>query len=145
MSLLETAIRIALDAHAGQEDKAGRPYILHPLTLMLQMDTEEEMIVAVLHDVVEDSNVTLDELATAGFPPDVLAALALLTHDTAAVSYDDYIAALLAADTPAHRLARKVKRADLAHNMDVRRLPEITLADLGRLSKYRRAWAALSE
>lgn len=145
MSLIETALRIALDAHAGQEDKAGRPYILHPLTLMLQMDTEEEMIVAVLHDVVEDSAVTFDDLAAAGFSTDVLAALALLTHSTSDVAYDDYIAALLANDTPAHRLARKVKRADLAHNMDVRRLPEVTLADLGRLSKYRRAWAALLE
>lgn len=145
MSLLEIAIQIALSAHGGETDKAGRPYILHPLTLMLQMDTEAEMIVAVLHDVVEDSEVTPDELAAAGFPADVLAALALLTHDTAAVPYDDYIAAIAEGDTIAHALARKVKRADLAHNMDVRRLPEVTLRDLGRLEKYRRAWDRLNQ
>jgi len=144
MSDLETAIRIALDAHAGESDKAGQPYILHPLTLMLQMDTEEAMIVAVLHDIVEDSDVTPEQLAAAGFSADVLAALALLTHDTAAVPYDDYIAAIASDDTPAHALARKVKLADLAHNMDVRRLPEVTLRDLGRLEKYRRAWKTLS-
>lgn len=139
-TLLETAIRIALDAHAGETDKAGQPYILHPLTLMLQMRTDEERIVAVLHDVVEDSAVTLDDLARAGFGAAVLEALALLTHDTAATAYDDYIAAL--AGNP---LARAVKLADLAHNMDVRRLPaEMTLQDWGRLSKYRRAWAYLS-
>lgn len=140
MSLLEIAIRIALEAHAGETDKAGRPYILHPLTLMLQMTTEEAMIVAVLHDVVEDSDVTLDDMARAGFGEDVLAALALLTHDTAAVAYDDYIAALAA-----NSLARVVKLADLAHNMDMRRLPaEVTLKDWGRLAKYRQAWEYLS-
>lgn len=144
MTPLETAIRIALDAHAGETDKAGRAYILHPLTLMLQMDTAEAMIVAVLHDVVEDSDVTPADLAAAGFSADVLAALALLTHNTATVTYEDTIAAIAAGDSPAHRLALQVKRADLAHNMDVRRLPELTLRDLGRLEKYRRAWALLA-
>lgn len=139
-SRLERAIQIALEAHAGETDKAGQPYVLHPLTLMLQMDSEEARIVAVLHDVVEDSAVTLDDLAAAGFSNAVLTALALLTHDTAAVAYDDYIAAL-----SSNPLARKVKLADLAHNMDVRRLPaEMTLTDWGRLSKYRRAWEVLN-
>jgi (p)ppGpp synthase/HD superfamily hydrolase len=140
MSQLEKAIALAVDAHAGQVDKAGRPYILHPLRLMLQMETEAEMITAVLHDVVEDTAVTLDELRALGFPETVLAALALLTHHTADTGYDEYIAAI-----KPDPLARRVKLADLAHNMDVRRLPELTLKEWGRLEKYRRAWVTLSE
>jgi (p)ppGpp synthase/HD superfamily hydrolase len=139
MSLLEQAIRIALDAHAGAVDKAGQPYILHPLTLMLGMASDDERITAVLHDVVEDSGVTLDDLATAGFSPRVLAALALLTHDKDE-PYLDYIAAI-AADP----LARAVKLADLRHNMDVRRLPpELGARDFERLATYRLAWERLT-
>lgn len=138
-TLLERAVGLALEAHAGEVDKADKPYILHPLRLMLQMDTEEEMITAVLHDVVEDSHVTLDDLRAAGFPSAVLEALALLTHNTAAEAYDAYIARI-----KPNPLARKVKLADLAHNMDIRRLPDpLTVADLGRLEKYRRAWETL--
>jgi (p)ppGpp synthase/HD superfamily hydrolase len=140
MSSLEQAIRIALDAHAGAVDKAGQPYILHPLTLMLGMASNEERITAVLHDVVEDSGVTLDELAQAGFSPRVVAALELLTHD-ADQPYEEYVAAI-AADP----LARTVKLADLRHNMDVRRLPpELSERDLERLATYRLAWEQLSE
>ncbi len=140
MTQLESAIRIALDAHAGITDRSGHPYILHPLTLMLQMETEEQMITAVLHDVVEDSDVTLDDLARAGFSLSVLQALELLTHDKD-VLYLDYVAAVAA-----NPLARAVKLADLRHNMDVRRLPpELSERDLERLAKYRLAWELLSE
>jgi len=139
MNLLEKAIQIALEAHAGATDKTGRPYILHPLHLMMQMETEEEMITAVLHDVVEDSSLELSDLEAVGFPESVLKALALLTHDAAAVPYDEYVAAIRG-----NALARRVKLADLAHNMDVRRLPTLTEKDWGRLQKYRRAWAVLS-
>lgn len=140
MSQLEKAIRIALEAHAGETDKAGRPYILHPLRLMLQMETDEEMMTAVLHDVVEDSNVTFDDLRREGFPEPVLAALQLLTHDRSRVGYEDYVAAI-----KPNPLARKVKLADLAHNMDLRRLPaQITVLDFGRLAKYRLAWETLT-
>lgn len=141
MQQLEKAISIALKAHAGVEDKSGRPYILHPLTLMLQMESEEQMITAVLHDVVEDSDVTLDDLAQAGFSTRVLQALELLTHDKGEMLYLDYVAAV--ASNP---LARAVKLADLRHNMDVRRLPpELSKRDLERLATYRLAWEMLSE
>ena len=137
-NLLEKAIALAVEAHAGQFDKAGNPYILHPLHLMLQMETENERITAVLHDIVEDTAVTMDDLANLGFPPAVLAALGLLTHDPA-VPYDDYIL-----QVKANPLARCVKLADLAHNMDIRRLKNPTAKDWSRLAKYRQAWDMLA-
>jgi (p)ppGpp synthase/HD superfamily hydrolase len=137
--LVDRAIAIAVQAHAGQTDKAGRPYILHPLHLMLQMNSDEEMITAVLHDVVEDTGITLDDLAKEGFPPVVLEALTLLTHDDD-TPYDDYVARL-----KHHPLARRVKIADLEHNMDVRRLITVREKDLQRLHKYQRAWRLLTE
>ncbi|MCB8943033.1 MAG: GTP pyrophosphokinase [Ardenticatenaceae bacterium] len=140
MQLVEKAIALAVAAHAGEVDKEGKPYILHPLRLMVQMETAEEMMTAVLHDVVEDTPITLDDLRQQGFPAVVLEALALLTHDTASTSYEDYVAAI-----KPNALARKVKLADLAHNMDVRRLPELGMKDYGRLEKYRRAWGVLKE
>ncbi len=141
MSLLEKAIGVAVNAHAGQVDKMGNPYILHPLHLMMAMQTEEEMVTAVLHDVVEDTTVTLDNLKEMGFPTPILTALDLLTHDTASTSYEDYVAAI-----KPNPLARRVKLADLAHNMDTRRLPTpLTTKDWGRLEKYRKAWDLLSE
>ncbi len=139
MSLLETAIGIAVEAHQGQQSKDERPYILHPLHLMLQMETEAEMITAVLHDVVEDTDITLADLTAAGFSEEVLAALQLLTHDEA-VPYEQYIAAI-----KTNPLASRVKVADLTHNMDIRRLPEIRDKDLRRLRKYGRAWQVLKE
>ena len=140
MDLVEKAISLAVEAHAGEVDKQGKPYILHPLHLMMQMETAEEMITAVLHDVVEDTNTTLEDLRQHGFPEVVLEALELLTHDTASTSYEEYVAAI-----KPNPLARKVKLADLAHNMDVRRLPEMGMNDYGRLEKYRRAWDRLSQ
>lgn len=138
MQLVEKAIALAVEAHAGEVDKAGMPYILHPLHLMMQMETAEEMITAVLHDVIEDTPITLDDLRQQGFPEVVLEALVLLTHDTANTSYEDYVAAI-----KPNPLARKVKLADLAHNMDIRRLPDLDMKDYGRLEKYRRAWVTL--
>ncbi len=140
MDLIEKAIALAVEAHAGEVDKQGKPYILHPLHLMMQMETAEEMITAVLHDVVEDTALTLEDLRQQGFPEAVLEALALLTHDTASTSYEEYVAAI-----KPNPLACKVKLADLAHNMDVRRLPEMGMKDYGRLEKYRRAWDMLQE
>jgi (p)ppGpp synthase/HD superfamily hydrolase len=140
MALVEKAIALAVAAHAGEVDKQGKPYILHPLRLMMQMETAEEMITAVLHDVIEDTPITLEALGQQGFPEAVLEALALLTHDTAGASYEEYIAAI-----KPNSLARKVKLADLTHNMDVRRLPEMGLKEYGRLEKYRRAWDMLQE
>lgn len=139
MDLLERAIAVALRVHAGQKDRYDNPYILHPLHVMLQMDTETEMAAAVLHDVVEDSDTTLQDLLDAGFPSDVVEAVGLVTHDTENQSYEDYVRAL-----QPHPVARKIKLADLDHNMDVRRLDRIRRDDCERLEKYRNARAILS-
>lgn len=139
MSLLERAIAIALEAHGDQTDRTGKPYILHPLHLMMQMDDEVEMMVAVLHDVVEDSERTAGDLRREGFPTEVVEAVALLTHEEG-VAYDDYVQRI-----KPHPLARKVKMADLMHNMDVRRIAKIQDNDLERLKKYHRAWKILTE
>jgi (p)ppGpp synthase/HD superfamily hydrolase len=140
MTLLEKSIAFALKAHAGQTDKYGRPYILHPLHLMSRMETEEEMLTAVLHDVVEDTAYTLDDLRALGLPEAVVQAVGLLTHDKEASTYDEYVHRL-----KSNPLARKVKLADLRHNMDVRRLNTVLEKDAARLEKYRRAWAYLME
>jgi (p)ppGpp synthase/HD superfamily hydrolase len=137
---LEKAIAVALEAHAGVVTRSGRPYILHPLRLMIQMESEEEMITAVLHDVVEDSTITLDDLAAMGFVKEILDALALLTHDKETTRYEDYITGI-----KANPLALKIKLADLEHNMDIRRLPnKMSRSDLERLQKYRHAWKILT-
>lgn len=136
--MLERAISIAAQAHDGQRDKAGNPYILHPLQLMLQMDTEEEMIVAVLHDVVEDSDWTLAKLQAEGFSENILTALDALTKRENE-EYADFIER--AALDP---IARRVKLADLQDNMRITRLQAITEKDLNRLVKYHQAWKRLS-
>ena len=105
------AMILAYDAHHGQLDKAGVPYILHPVHLAEQMDDEITCTVALLHDTVEDTAVTLEDLARA-FPPEVVEAVALLTHDPA-VDYFDYIRAIRR-----NPIAAKVKLADLTHNTD---------------------------
>lgn len=139
-ALLEKAIAIAVRAHAGHVDRYGQPYILHPLHLMMQMDSPAARMVAVLHDVVEDTEVTLADLQAAGFPAEVLEAVSLLTHDREQVPYEAYVAGI-----KPHPLARKVKLADLQHNMDIRRLPHLEPKDLERLQKYHRAWLTLTE
>jgi len=137
MTLLEKAIEIALHAHAGQKGKDGSPYILHPLRIMTRMSTDEERMAAVLHDVVEDSDVTLEDLRNAGFPEGVLTAVKLLTHEEG-VTYEDYVERL-----KTHPMARRIKLADLEDNSDIRRLSGIEERDLERLRKYHRAWQIL--
>ena len=109
------AMELCYRAHAGQVDKSGMPYVFHPIHLAEQMDDEVSTVVALLHDVVEDTNITFGELEEMGFQPEVLEALRLLTHDKA-VAYEDYVQAL-----SVNPVARKVKMADLQHNMDVTR------------------------
>jgi (p)ppGpp synthase/HD superfamily hydrolase len=140
MTLLENCIALAVKAHEGQQDKSGRPYILHPLHLMAQMDTDEEMMTAVLHDVVEDTGHTLADLRDMGLPEPVILALGLLTHDKETASYDEYVMQL-----KPNPIARKVKMADLRHNMDIRRLNSNGEKEAARLEKYRRAWVYLNE
>ncbi len=128
---------IARKAHEGQTDKAGAPYIGHPAHVASQVEGDAAKAVAWLHDVVEDTPLTFDDLRTAGIDNDVIAALRLLTHDKR-VPYLDYVANL-----KRNELARAVKLADLAHNSDLGRLPEVTQADRERAEKYRRAIALL--
>lgn len=137
--LLEKAIQLAVGAHHGQRDKVGQPYILHPLRMMLRMDTDWERIVAILHDVVEDTPITLTDLRRAGFPQVVLVAVDCLTKREGE-SYAQFIQR-----AKANPIARRVKMADLEDNMDLRRLPRVTAADHKRLEKYRRALAELRE
>lgn len=137
MADLERAIAIAVQAHAGQQDKNGAPYILHPLRMMLRQRTAEEMMVAVLHDVVEDSEWTLDGLRAEGFPETVVHAVDCLTRRDGE-SYDDFLVR-----SQSDPLARHIKLADLEDNMDLKRLATLREQDLARLQKYHRAWRKL--
>lgn len=129
-ALTRKAMRICYAAHEGQVDKSGVPYVFHPLHLAEQMETEEEICTALLHDVVEDTKWTLADLETEGFPASVLDAVRLLTREKD-VSYMAYIERL-----SGNRVARKVKLADLEHNSDLTRLLEVTERDLRRQEKY---------
>ena len=139
MKQLEKAILIAVQAHtaAGQEDKAGAPYILHPLRVMLRMTTEAEMMAAVLHDVVEDTGWTLDGLRREGFPEEVVEAVDCLTRKEGE-TYDAFISRAGRND-----LARRVKLADLEDNMDVKRMRALTEGDAHRLNRYLASWNVL--
>lgn len=139
MNRLELALQIAVKAHAGQKDKSGEPYIFHPIRVMERCSNPKAKIVALLHDTVEDTDVTFDELKTAGFPEDILATLRLVTHEKG-VSYDDYIEALM--HDP---IAVEVKIADLEDNSDIRRLKEIKDRDVERLQKYLRTHRRLTD
>ena len=138
MSNLESAIAIATRAHQGQLDKAGAPYILHPLRVMQHMDSEEAKMVAVLHDVVEDTSVTLEELRAINFSETVVDAVDSLTR-RAEESYEAFIERV-----KLNSLARKVKLADLEDNMDLQRLQHITDRDKQRWHRYAKACAALA-
>ena len=138
MGSLEKAIGLAVTAHKGQKDKAGGPYILHPLRVMFRMDSVIGMIAAVLHDVVEDTKVTLEDLRHEGFSEEVVSTVACLTRKSDE-SYDAFIDRIK--DKP---MARKIKLADLEDNMDIRRVTEVGKKDLERLERYHRAWMALS-
>lgn len=131
--LTKKAMQIAYNAHHGAYDKGGMPYIHHPLHLAEQMSTEEETAAALLHDVIEDSCVTADELISKGIPACVTEAVVLLTKPLDE-DYPDYVRRV--AENP---LAKKVKLADLKHNSDISRLSDVTEADLARLEKYKKA------
>ena len=132
------AMKLSYKAHKDQVDKSGLPYFHHPLHLAEQMDDEDSTIVALLHDVVEDTDYTIKDIKGMGFGDDVIEALKLLTHDPS-VPYLDYVKEI--AGNP---LAKKVKLADLKHNSDVTRLNhEPTEEDRKRLSKYMQAMKIL--
>ncbi len=133
------AYKIAVEAHKGQKDKAGADYILHPMTVASKVgDDESAIIVALLHDVVEDTNVTFEDLQEL-LTSEELTALKLLTHNDE-VPYLDYVR-LIGENT----LTTKVKLADLQNNMDLSRLPVVTEKDLKRVEKYKKAFELLSK
>ena len=138
MQLLEKAILMAIQAHQGQQDWAGRPYILHPFRAMLSLETEDEMIVAVLHDVVEDTALTLGDLREAGFSEDVLAAVDCLTRRDDE-TYEEFIERIVP-----NPLAVRVKQADLVDNMNLLRINgRLAERDMARLNRYLAAWKRL--
>ncbi|RPJ52617.1 MAG: HD domain-containing protein [Acidobacteria bacterium] len=135
MTPLEKAIFIAVQAHAGAKDKAGEPYILHPLRMMMKMRTEAQRVVAVLHDVVEDSDWTVDGLRREGFSEEILTAVDHLTRRPG----EDYEAFVRrAVQDP---LALPVKIADLEDNLEQSRLKEPTDEDQARMARYQKALA----
>jgi (p)ppGpp synthase/HD superfamily hydrolase len=137
MPTLAHAIALAAEAHKHQKDRAGKPYILHPLRIMFTMQTEAEMTVAVLHDVVEDTAWTLDKLRHEGFAEDIIQAVDCLTKRDG----EPYQALINRAKK--HPLAARVKIGDLEDNMNVRRMETLTHDDLDRLRKYHAAWCEL--
>ena len=134
---LERAIEIAARTHAGQTDKGGAPYILHPLRVMLRVAPGAQQIVAVLHDVVEDSDVTFEDLEREGFSAEVVKGLRAVTK-VEGESYEDFVAR--AARDP---VGKAVKLADLMENSDLSRIAEPSRKDLERVEKYGRAIAYL--
>ncbi len=142
MSTLETAIVIATNAHAGQTDKAGAPYILHPLRVMLAQTTTDARIVGVLHDVVEDTDWTLDELRDAAFSEVVREALDAVTIRSDEKHSDEGYERFVRR-AAANTIGRAVKLADLRDNSDLARITAPTAKDLARVEKYRRAIAIL--
>lgn len=137
--LTKQAMKLCYDAHHGQTDKTGLPYVIHPLHLAEQMTDETTTVAALLHDVVEDTAYTLEDLKNMGYPAQVLQALALLTHDPAE-PYMDYVRRIAA-----NPVAKAVKLADLRHNSDLSRMDVIDDRALERQRKYLAAIALLEE
>ena len=129
---LETALQLAAAAHSGQKDKAGKPYILHPIRVMLTVKTSDERITAVLHDTVEDTAITLEDLVDAGFSDDIVGAVRALTKTAGENRID------AAKRAVKNSIARQVKLADVADNMDLNRIPSPTTKDFARLEEYER-------
>lgn len=133
MATIEKALQIAAQAHEGQQDKEGLPYILHPLRVMSRVENHEARIVAILHDVVEDTSVTLDDLRQAGFSAEVLAAVQCVTHRKDE-PYADYVVGC-----KHNPIARQVKLGDLADNCRLDRTilrAERLQPDLARIHRY---------
>jgi len=139
MNLIETSLHIALRAYAGKTDKAGREYILHPLRVMAKMKTELEMSAALLHDVIEDSEITADQLLAEGIPAEVVEAVQYLSGNENE-EYPEFVAR-----AKKNTLATKVKIADIEDNIDVLRLASLDEYDLARITKYHSAWRFLKD
>ena len=133
------AMAIAYSAHHMQLDKGGYPYIHHPMHLAEQMDDEESTVVALLHDVVEDSDITIEDLKTEGFCPHIIEAIDLLSRKKGQ-SYNDYIRKI-----KPNPLAKKVKIADLEHNLDLTRLTCPSKEFLDHMKMYKKSLIYLQE
>lgn len=136
---MKKALKLCFEAHKNQTDKSGLPHVFHPFHVAEQMTDEKTTIVALLHDVIEDTSYTLQDLRNLGFDEDVLGALELMTHDKN-VPYMDYVAKI-----KGNAIAKTVKLADLSHNSDLTRLDEINEVALNRVEKYKAAIKLLSE
>lgn len=140
-ALTKKALRLCFDAHKEQTDKTGMPYVFHPFHLAEKMTDEISTVCALLHDVVEDTDYTLEDLSKMGYPSEVIDILKLLTHDPE-VPYFDYVKAI-----SVNPIAKQVKLADLAHNSDLSRLEEGEVDEwaTARTEKYKKAIEILSE
>ena len=137
--LLSKAIEIATNAHKDQIDKGGAPYILHPTAVAAGVETTEQKIVAYLHDVIEDTDITAEDLLAAGFTTDIVEAIKVLTREKG-VPYMSYLQAV-----KKNELAKVVKMSDIKHNMDLSRIENPTQRDFDRLDKYKKALLFLEE
>lgn len=137
MATLDKAILIAAKVHYGQKDRCGVSYILHPIRVMMRVHSEAEKIAAILHDVIEDSDWTLDDLRNAGFTEAIIQAVNCLTKRDKE-PYMDYIER-----TKQNPTALKVKLADLEDNMNLTRMNDVSKKDTERLLHYHKAWTAL--
>ena len=138
-SLLEKALQIAVKAHSGQIDKAGSAYIFHPIRVSNRCSTDDERIVALLHDTIEDTEVTTEYLLMEGFPRNIVDAILSVTRNEDE-SYDDFIKR-----SRLNPIGRQVKLHDLEDNLDITRLNELTEKDIYRLNKYIKAYKYLKE
>jgi len=139
MKLIEKSLNIALRAYTGKTDKAGREYIHHPLRVMAKMKTNLEMSVALLHDVIEDSDISAEQLLAEGIPAEVVEAVQCLSKNENE-DYQDFVGR-----TKKNELAAKIKIADIEENIDILRLPSLDDYDLTRVQKYHSAWQFLND
>lgn len=137
--MTKKALKFCFEAHKEQLDKSGMPYVFHPFHIADQMPDEDCTVVALLHDVMEDTEYGVEDLRVLGFSEAVLTALLLMTHDDD-TPYLNYVAAL-----KSNPIARTVKLADLKHNSDLTRLSIVTDKDVQRVEKYNKAIQLLEE
>lgn len=131
--MTKAALKLCFEAHKDQTDKSGMPYVFHPFHLAELMPDEKTTVVALLHDVIEDTEYTIDDLKNMGFSDDILSAIALMTHADG-IPYMEYVALI-----KANPIAKTVKLADLRHNSDLSRLDKVTAQDRERAEKYKKA------
>lgn len=131
--MIDLALRLCYEYHKGQKDKAGAPYFLHPISVALKVTTESEKITALLHDIIEDTELTLSDLRLLGFSDEIIEAVGAITKDP----NEDYFEYIYRVKN--NPIATAVKIADLKHNSDLSRLSEVTDKDRRRAAKYRKA------